>query len=371
MEKKLRFLFIVQGEGRGHLTQAISLADMVRRHEHEVVETLVGKSHARELPAFFHERMNTSIRIYDTPSFVFGKDRKHIDLIKTFLYNASPQKLKTYAKSIELIYSRIREVAPDIVVNFYEILPGFAQLRFRIDVPFVHIGHQYMLRHPDYMIGRGDHLMLLRLHAILCSIGATKILALSFYPMKSYPRERVVVVPPLLRKEVVDLKPSTGDYILGYMVNQGYENEIRAWHKKHPEVRLHFFWDKQDAPAVWEVDETLTLHTIDDESFLKYMAGCRGYITTAGFESVCEALYLDKPVMMIPAHIEQEVNAADAVSIHGGIVGKKFDLSVLLACMDEKRTFQAPAFQAWIHSAEKVFMEQLTSVRTGFPSGKD
>ena len=46
--RPLRFLFIVQGEGRGHLTQALSLADMLRRHGHEVVEVLVGKSHGRE-----------------------------------------------------------------------------------------------------------------------------------------------------------------------------------------------------------------------------------------------------------------------------------------------------------------------------------
>jgi uncharacterized protein (TIGR00661 family) len=364
MEEKTRFLFIVQGEGRGHLTQAISLADMLRRHGHEVVEVLVGKSHSRELPDFFREKMNTSIRIYDAPSFIFGNNKKHIDMVKTFLYNASPQKLKKYGDSIELIHNRIKEQAPDIVINFYEILPGFTQLRFRIDVPFVNIGHQYMLRHPDYVNGRGDQLMVLRLHSILCSIGATKILALSFYPMKSHVRERVTVVPPLLRKEVLELTPSTGDYILGYMLNQGYENEIRAWHKKHPEVKLHFFWDKKDAPAELVVDDTLTLHTIDDELFLKYMAGCRGYITTAGFESVCEALYLDKPVMMIPAHIEQEVNAADALSIHGGITGNKFDLSRLLEYMDKERTFQAAAFQEWIRSAENVFIGQLTSMRS-------
>jgi uncharacterized protein (TIGR00661 family) len=355
-------LFIVQGEGRGHLTQAISLAGMLRRHGHEVVEVLVGKSHSRELPDFFYTKMNTSVHIYDAPSFIFGKDKKHIDLVKTFLYNASPQKLKKYGRSIELIYQRIREQAPDMVINFYEILPGFTQLRFRIDVPFVNIGHQYMLRHPDYVHGRGDHLMLLRLHAILCSIGATKILALSFYPMRSYPRDRVVVVPPLLRKEVVELKPVTGDYILGYMLNQGYENEIRAWHRKHPDVRLHFFWDKQGVPPVWEVDETLTLHTISDESFLRCMAGCRGYVTTAGFESVCEAMYLDKPVMMIPAHIEQEVNAADASSIHGGITGDSFDLSKLQAFMNRERTFQTGDFQKWIRSAEDIFMEQLTAL---------
>lgn len=40
------------------------------------------------------------------------------------------------------------------------------------------------------------------------------------------------------------------------------------------------------------------------------MQGCSGYVTTAGFESVCEAMYLGKPVMMIPTHVEQEINAA-------------------------------------------------------------
>ena len=110
------------------------------------------------------------------------------------------------------------------------------------------------------------------------------------------------------------------------------------------------------------MDDTLTLHTIDDTAFIHCMAGCRGYITTAGFESVCEALYLDKPVMMIPAHSEQEVNAADAISIHGGITGESFDLSQLLAYMDEPRTFDADAFRRWVQSAESIFIEQLTAV---------
>ena len=34
----MKFLFIVQGEGRGHLTQAITLEEILRRNGHEVVE---------------------------------------------------------------------------------------------------------------------------------------------------------------------------------------------------------------------------------------------------------------------------------------------------------------------------------------------
>ena len=49
----MRVLFVVQGEGRGHLTQAISMEKLLRGNGHEVVEVLVGKSESRRLPGFF------------------------------------------------------------------------------------------------------------------------------------------------------------------------------------------------------------------------------------------------------------------------------------------------------------------------------
>ena len=49
----MKILFIVQGEGRGHLTQAISMEKLLRSNGHEVVEVLVGKSESRRLPGFF------------------------------------------------------------------------------------------------------------------------------------------------------------------------------------------------------------------------------------------------------------------------------------------------------------------------------
>ena len=45
----MKFLFIVQGEGRGHLTQALTLEEHLLREGHEVVEVLVGKSRQVEL----------------------------------------------------------------------------------------------------------------------------------------------------------------------------------------------------------------------------------------------------------------------------------------------------------------------------------
>ncbi|MDR0603261.1 MAG: hypothetical protein LBG80_03045 [Bacteroidales bacterium] len=110
----------------------------------------------------------------------------------------------------------------------------------------------------------------------------------------------------------------------------GFAEQIIDWHNAHKDVRLQVFWDKQDAPKELPVDETLTFHRLDSTTFLNYMADCEAYASTGGFESICEALYLQKPVMMIPAHIEQECNAFDAAISGAGIAASEFNLSNLL-----------------------------------------
>lgn len=359
---RMKYLFIVQGEGRGHMTQAISLSEMLQRNGHEVVEVLVGKSKGRTVPDFFTQRVQAPVHTYETPSFIFNKDRKHINFLRTVLYNFTPGRLAKYNKSIEFIHERIKETKPDVVINFYEMLAGLSHLRFREDLPFINIGHQYLLKHPGYQHGRGDTqgLLFLRIHTYVSSLSATKTLALSFYPMKDSLGERIAVVPPLLRNEVLEMTPSNGNFILGYMLNQGYEKEVREWHEKHPDVELHFFWDKREAPEEFKVDKTLTFHKINDVKFLEFMRDCKGYITTAGFESVCEAMYLGKPIMMIPAHIEQEVNAADAASIGAGIIGNSFNLTPLLDHLATNPPVNT-AFQEWQDSAEELFLKHLTT----------
>lgn len=359
----MRYLFIVQGDGRGHLTQAIALSDMLRRNGHEVVEVIVGKSKLREVPDFFYEKIGAKVRLIDTPSFILRKNKKSIHPLKTLIYNIHPKRLRKYNRSIETINRRIKKHSPDVVINFYDMLAGLAHLRFRFEVPFINIGHQFLIKHPSYPYAKGDEegMMLFRLVTLVTGLGATKTLALSFYPMKDYIPERIAVVPPLLRKEVLELIPTEDNSVLGYMLNRGYEEEVRSWHKKHTDTPLNFFWDNKDAQKETVVDSTLTFHTLDDELFLEYMASCKAYISTAGFESICEAFYLGKPVMMIPTHIEQEINAKDAAGVGLGVVGESFDVSMLL---DYIETYNPnyTAFKEWVRSAEEVFLKHLTTL---------
>ena len=65
----MKILFIIQGEGRGHLTQALSLRQKLTDEGHQVVGVLVGKSPARRLPDFFSKKIEAPVMLFSA-----GKD---------------------------------------------------------------------------------------------------------------------------------------------------------------------------------------------------------------------------------------------------------------------------------------------------------
>lgn len=362
----MKVLFIVQGEGRGHLTQAITMEEILRRNGHEVVEVLVGKSNTRRLPGFFNRNIKAPVKRFLSPNFLPTPANKRVSISRSVVYNL--MQTPAYLRSIGYIHSRIHETKADLVINFYELLTGLTYLFFRPSTPQVSIGHQYLFLHRDFEFPRKNHLslLMLRFFTRLTCIGAREKLALSFRPMEEDERAHIRVVPPLLRREVLSCQPIRGDYVHGYMVNAGFSENICQWHSRHPEVPLHFFWDKPDEPEVCRRDETLSFHQLDDEKFLRYMSGCRAYATTAGFESVCEAMYLGKPLLMVPAHIEQDCNAYDAAREGAGIVSDSFELDRLLHFAHHEYRHEED-FRSWVRSSEWRMLNCLETVNgTGF-----
>ena len=353
----MKFLFIVQGEGRGHFTQAITLEEMLLRNGHEVVEVLVGKNSTRTLPGFFNRSIQAPVKRFISPNFLPEADNKRVNLRKSIAYNLL--RIPEYVRSMHYINQRIKETGAEVVINFYELLTGLTYTFFRPSVPYVCLGHQYLFLHRDFEFPDKSSLQLwlLRFFTRMTAWRASKKLALSFREMERDEEERIVAVPPLIRQEVAAIQPEQGDYIHGYMLNPGFADDVERFHASHPEISLNFFWDKSDTDEVTKVDETLSYHQIDDVKFLNGMASCRAYASTAGFESICEAMYLGKPVLMVPAHIEQECNAHDAMLAGAGITGDSFDLESLLCFADEYVPNRD--FVYWTRSCERRMILEL------------
>ena len=358
----MKYLFIVQGEGRGHLTQAMSLEKMLERNGHSVVEILVGKSKSRKLPEFFLNGVHAPVEQFESVNFLTSATGRKPSMAKSVLYNTFA--FFKYFPSIRFLYKKIISSGADVVVNFYELLTGMTYMFHRISVPNVCIGHQYLFKHKDFGLPHAKSPLAagLMFFTNMTGRGASKYLALSFRDFGPDREHKIVAVPPLLRPEVLNLRKvdglvERGHYILGYMLNSGFSEDVLKWHNSHPDVSLKFFWDRWSEGKVKKIDDTLSFFLIDDKEFLKQMAKCGAYASTAGFESVCEAIYLGKPVMMVPSHIEQEINAFDAMRIGAGVSAMEFDLTKLLEFASEYKP--VGEFVAWVESSEKKILYEL------------
>lgn len=353
----MKILFTIQGEGRGHLTQALSLKQKLLKEGHEVVGVLVGKNPTRVIPAFFVDKIGVPIYSFESPCFLPTAKNKQVCLVRSILYNLLRQ--HKYLGGIRLIRRMIKETDAEVVVNFYELLTGLSYLLFPPKVPMISIAHQYLFLHPDFQFPENKKLELisLRFFTRLTTIGAARIMALSFRKMRELPNKKMVVVPPLIRQEVLEIDSVKGNYLHGYLLSCGYIDEVKTWHEENPEVSLHFFWDKKGVSKEYKIGENLSLHQLDDYLFLSYMAGSKGYATTAGFESVCEAMYLGKPVLMIPIHIEQLCNAHDAMLSGAGVVSDSFNMDSLLKLSEN---YQANLeFRYWVKQADWLLLREF------------
>lgn len=356
-----KFIFLVQGEGRGHMTQAIGLYQMLSSAGHEIIHIFIGKSSRREVPAYFFKAFDTNVEPLESPNFITDPENKAIRLSASIMYNI--QFLNHYRKSLNRIHQVVQETSPDVIINFYDFLGGFYNLFYKHKARFIAVGHQFLTDHPDFPFAPGKPLdkQLFLINNRLNSLGAFKKIALSFRP---YLPERVgnmVVAPPILRKEIFDRDAKKGNFLLGYMVNDGYSQEIISWHQDNPGVPIHCFWDKKGEPEVKKIDETLTFHQLDADKFLEYMTACLGLMTTAGFESVCEAMLLGKPVLLVPVsgQYEQACNAIDASRSGAGIRDEYFNISRFLDYLPTYKDTRSD-FSKWLSAAPRILLKELT-----------
>jgi len=268
---------------------------------------------------------------------------------------------RDYLRGLRELKALVRTSAPDVIVNFFEPLAGVYALTTRNRPPVVAVAHQFMFEHPAYIRVPGLRAQQWGMKWFTRLVGAgSKRVALSLYHAPDLPEKNLVVCPPVLRRRLFELTATPGEFVLIYLLNHGYAEQIIRWHEANPKTSLHCFYDKPGAPAEDRRDDTLTFHQLDGEKFLRMMAACKQVVCTAGFESLCEAAYLGKPLFMIPVenHVEQQVNAQDAVQSRLGITDSTFNLD-RLAELPPK--LDNAAFREWMKKSEGILLRAIES----------
>lgn len=353
----MKIMFSILGEGRGHMTQAMAVKEMVEKAGHQVTSIALGMAHYREVPAFFASAMKTPITKISTPEFSY-KNNRSVDMPASVA--GIVRNLPNLWRSVRQIKDLVTESKPDVIISFFEPLTAIYSRIWSDRPPIVALAHQYMFGHPAYVRHPAKPLDQWAMKWYIRMVGgrSTKI-ALSLYEARDLPERNLVVCPPILRPQLFTLQSNpNGNFILVYLLNHGYADEIIDWHKKNPQTPIHCFYDKPEAPEDFQYDDTLTFHRLDGEKFLRMMAECKYVACTAGFESLAESVWLGKPLFLMPVknHIEQEVNAVDATRMGVAVADTHFNLDRL---QELPPRLDNTVYRAWVQRASSIVLETL------------
>lgn len=288
------------GEGRGHATRARAVVEALRLR-HRV--TLFTSDCALDMLGPLYQ--GTDVRVVPVPGLHFTYNRSgQVDLLGT-VAGAARFRLKVdgYAKAVRPEFERGR---PDLVIaDFEPILPRVCR---QVGVPFISFDHQHYLVVSDLSALPFG----LRQQAALSAPFVRALydwqqgtIVSSFYkpPLKAAHRD-AIQVGVLLRPEVVRQRPVHGRHLLVYMRRVVRPSVMQALADCGREVLVYGLGER--AP-----EGRLRFLPIDERRFLEHMAGCDAVISTAGNQLVGEAMYLRKPMLVLPEerNFEQSVNA--------------------------------------------------------------
>lgn len=341
----MKIIFATCISGNGHITQAISMNQILNEGGYKVSYVLAAKKSGGFDDYFLN---NFSVRCHDGFDFVFDKNGG-LNIFATVYKNLF--KLPLLILSFIKLYKFIKKEKPDLIFNYYEPVVGLTALFFP-NIKYISIGHQYAMTSFFYPKVRGYFFqkLFLRIINFITSIRSEKI-AMSYY---EFPDEKLNIFPPILRKESYTLTTNKQeDFILVYLMNQDLLPDLINECKKYPDLKVECFTKLIN--KFENLPKNLILNNLCGNTFQQKMKVCKAVICSGGFETTSEAIYQKKPVLMIPIknHFEQHSNCLDAYVHNFAIYNDTIDLSKIPIYQPGNKEW----FDTYREKTKKIFLK--------------
>ena len=130
-------------------------------------------------------------------------------------------------------------------------------------------------------------------------------LTMCFSGCKIQDKSHLFPIQPILREEIMKAKPKRLDYVFVYQSTKSYDKLIDILKRINYKFVIYGF-DKDK-----KVDNLVFKKFDDGKKFVDDLVNCKAVITNGGFTLISEALYLNKPILVVPIkkHFEQILNA--------------------------------------------------------------
>jgi len=288
-------VYALAGYGRGHSSRALACAAILRAEGHRMTFCCGGPAKVRLEALGEH--------VIDVPALKPAIHGNRGDLLNTVVRNAKAFGL---GPDFVRLVSQLEAAKPQLLLaDFEPFAPAAADM---LGLPVVTLNHQQIVTETRYPVPPRYRLSALATGAAiraLCPYRTHHSLISSFYfPPLKRPRQ-ATLLGPLLRQEVLALKPKRGEHFLVYFNGgSGLEGLVERLANVDASFTVYNVNAPQQTPAN-------VIFKRPSPSFLEDLAQCRGVICTAGFNLISEALFLNKPLLVTPnrGFFEQTLNA--------------------------------------------------------------
>ncbi len=276
----MKILYAIQGTGNGHLSRARDIIPIFQQKNIDLDILVSGIQADVSIPYPITYK-------YIGMSFIFGKGGG-VNMWKTYL-KASSRRLQNEIKSLPVSQY-------DLIINDFEPVSAWAcKLKNKMCVS---LSHQAAVLSPyapkpkqkDQMGG-----FILKNYA-----PTTHQYGFHFEPYGPQ------IFTPVIRQDIRTAGIKSHNYYTVYLPSYSDKklvNTLSEIKNVHWEV-----FSKHNTKAFFE--KNISVQPITNRAFVKSMAGSRGVLCGAGFETPAEALYMKKKLMVIPmkGQYEQQCN---------------------------------------------------------------
>jgi len=310
----MRVLYGAVGEGLGHATRSLVVAQHLMAQGHSVKMAASG----RALP-YLRQHVADVEEIW---GLEFVLDQGQVRTLRTMGANVRGA-VRGIPVNVRVGVQVARSYGADLVITDFD---GFAYTFAKMErIPVISVDNIQMLdrcKHDREILHgiRKDYAAARAFVGSKLPRASHYVITTFFYPPAR--KRRTTLVPSILRPEIVAARPEQGDALLVY----GRLGEAAVAALQDLGVPCRVYGARDDLETDQE-DGNLVFRPFSNEAFVEDLRTCRGVVASAGFSLMSEVVYLRKPMLAVPlAHqFEQEMNARYLARLGYGMRADKVD----------------------------------------------
>jgi len=298
----MRILYGVVGEGMGHAVRSGVVIDhLVKQHEVQVVVS--GRAHD-----YLAQRVGPRLQVDRIWGLTIVYEDNTVRNFRTAFRNLGQALTGGWPQNIATYFKIVSEFEPQVVISDFESWSYLYAANH--EIPVISVDNIQAINrclHPD-MVLEGHQLdFQLAKQVVKWKLpGCFRYLVTAFFT--AIPRkDRTVMVPSILRPEILAAQSEDGDHLLVYQTSESFEELPDILKATGRECRIYGYKRGLKEELV---DGNLRFRPFDERTFIDDLRTARAVVSGGGYTVMSEAVYLRKPMLSVPVkrQFEQIMN---------------------------------------------------------------